>query len=981
MPENTSLPSPNQVLGTNKPSKLPSPQEALSFKSPKLREGDANIGLPKYTTPQDLEIDKTLNFIQENSLRNMRDDERNILKNMMKNPLTSKEELSDAIVTLQGKKAKQIDNTILTPDYYMKRDEKSGNYKPVALEQGEKIPVGYHAASIWGTKLSAKDDNAWQDIGKSLVNGVVGLGAGVVDVAQSGYELVTGDESETLRSGKNAIEGLKFEKDADLERPVYNMEGITKWADLLDKDRFDFSPQALWGTFNSTAESLTEFGLGSLTGATWIKGAKALKYGYKGVDKALDLGKAGKLGAIFTGSFFTNIGDARDAAEEAGLQGRDKGAVSLGISTLKSTIDAAFGLEGKIMSNAFKASEREVFKNLIKKAEKDIAGNITPNGFKQLMKEASLEYSTLAKVGSKSGQVVKDMLEEGGNEVATDFAQNAAEQLWDKLTPDERGQFGTDALSAKSFGQYANSFLNGAISGGLMSIPSQVLKNNHDNQSINAYERVKEGSGAVNALKTDLNNALEKGEITPSEHEQALFKIDKYSQYHELTSKYNIDPKDEKRAFELSFQIEGMKTEIPTNENKISELDPIPRGEVEGKQEQVKALQKELNEIITRAQIKGEPTIGKKVEEKIAKEKEQEVTDKQEERKKQKEKVEINSKLSQKEVEDKKPAYEVHEKPKEIPEWQKDTRGYKDVPDEEFNNHYADSRLIHKWLRKHLSNLPKKEMIGKLFAHEYTVKGKGDKYKNNRTIKVQLEDGRIIKLASSAIREDSLLSGHAHTENIKEISTNENYKGEVPNVIVGVKVVDLNDVPEEYKKNMPEGYGSKKKLIKIYNKENGKFISWAKETNRGSIDALDKNGNSLYNENELDLMNHLKTLKEESSPEAFEETKKTPIKPLTPQKTVKEKAEEATSKIIEESKKKVAESKSEPTTKDKFKKAVDLYYKATEAEGATQRRNKANERKKFLEENPDIKYIDDNIKEIFAQLQSKNLLTKEGNCP
>ena len=330
-----------------------------------LKEGDANIVVPKYTTPQELEIDRTLNFIQENSLRNMRDDEKDILKNMMKNPLTSKDELSDAIVTLQGKKAKQIDNSWITPDYYMKRDEKSGNYKPIALEQGEKIPVGYHAASIWGTKLSAKDDNAWQDIGKSLSNGVFALMGGVVDVAQMGVELATGSESETLRGGQNAIEGLKFEKDADLDRPVYNMEGITKFGDLLDKDRFDFSPQALWGTFNSVAESFTEYGLGVFTGGTAIKGAKALKYGYQGIDKALDLGKAGKLGALFTGSFFTNAGDALDRAHEAGLTGRDAPAYAMLETTVKSSIDAAFGLEGKILSNAFKSTEKEIFKNII----------------------------------------------------------------------------------------------------------------------------------------------------------------------------------------------------------------------------------------------------------------------------------------------------------------------------------------------------------------------------------------------------------------------------------------------------------------------------------------------------------------------------------------------------------------------------------------------------------------------------------------
>jgi len=874
---------------------------------------DSNVELPEYTTPQDLEIDRTLNFIQENSLRNMRDDEKDILKNMMKNPLTSKEELSDAIVTLQGKKAKQIDNSWTTPDYYMKRDEKSGNYKPIALEQGEKIPVGYHAASIWGTKESAKDDNAWQDIGKSLVNGVVALGGGVVDVAQSGYELVTGEESETLRSGKNAIEGLKFEKDADLDRPVYNMEGITKWADLLDKDRFDFSPQALWGAFNSTAESLTEFGLGSLTGATWIKGAKALKYGYKGLDTALDLGKAGKLGAIFTGSFFTNIGDARDAAEEAGLQGRDKGAVSLGFSTVKSAIDAAFGLEGKIMSNAFKSVEREVLKNIIKKAETDaVTGLLTKNGFKQVMKDFSTEYSTLAKAGLKSKQVVKDMLEEGSNEVATDFAQKAGEQLWDKLTPDERGQFGTDAFSAKSFGQYANSFFNGAISGGMMSIPSQVLKNNHDRQSVNAYERVKEGKEAVNALRTDLNNALDKGEITPSEHEQANFKIDAYSKYNEETKDVNLKPEDERKAFELSFQIEGLKTEIPTNENEISKLDPINRAKVESKQKQVKELQSELNDIIRQGEIKGEPVVPKKEEERIQKEKEKEM--KAEESLKEEEN---NSKLSQ-EKEAKKPKIKqsdieglgkekviTYPKLENKPYWKDDKRTYEEIDTEEFNNPSTDARTIHRVVRKEAYNKPNHKLFGNLTKRLYSyINDEGVKM-NGDVIEVTMEDGKKIRVASSKqefkdendkiVRWDDIFRRHFRSERTQ---------GNEEGLPVGIRAVDLNN---PFNEDRGKDYKPGKIALKVFDARTGKFLSWAKETKTGSAESLDKAGNELYTAEQKELLKTLEQQVYNETPEGGDVIERL-TKPK-PKPTPTEKAAEATQKIVEESKAKVAEQK------------------------------------------------------------------------
>lgn len=888
---------------------------------PQLREGDTNIITPKYTTPKDLEIDNTLNFIQENSLRTMRDDEKDILKNMMKNPLTSKEELSDAIVTLQGKKAKQVDNSWLTPDYYMKRDEKSGNYKPIALEQNEKIPFGHNAASIWGTKESAKDDNAWQDIGKSLANGVVAFAGGVLDVAQTGIQLATGSESETLRGGENALETFKFEKDADLDRSIYNTEGITKFADLLDKDRFDFSPQALWGAFNSTAESLTEFGLGTLTGASWIKGAKALKYGYQGIDKALDLQKAGKFGAIFTGSFFTNIGDGKDRAEEAGLKGRDIATYGLAEATVKSTIDAAFGLEGKIMSNLFKNTTKETLKTVIKKAERDaITGAITPNGFKQLMKEVTVEYSSLAKnLGVKGGQIVKDMFEEGSNELATDFAQKAGENLWDKMTEEERGRFGTDALDAKSFGSYANSFFTGAVSGAPMSLISQGVKSKHDSQSVNAYDRVKEGPQAVEALKTDLTNAVQKGDITQSEHDEAIFKIDAYNKYHEETKNANLKPEDEKKAFELSFQIQGLKTEIPTNENEISKLEPIARAKVESKQKQSKELQSELNDIIRQGEIKGEPVTPKKEEERIKKEQEKIIKEKEKE---------TISNLKQNEA----PKTPKVEKPKKVleqhvtlegqPKWQDDKRTYDEIPAEDFNNHGFNARTAHRTLRKKLSLLPNKEMTGKLAVHEFEYMKDG-KVIRNRTIKVDLEDGRTIKLASSMIRKGSgELSGYVHTERLKsedgekQIDPN-NYRGEVPDTVVGVKVVDLNN-PSGLLENNEFKPG--KKVIKVYDKKTGSFLSWIKETNTGATNVKDKDGNSLYSAEDLDLLEALKQTKFNEKP-LDEDGIKAINKPIIPVKpTIVQRADAALDNIVKEGKEKIAK---KPETKPKEKEYKD----------------------------------------------------------
>jgi hypothetical protein len=1142
------------------------------------------------------QIDESLEFIQANSRRYMRDDEKNILRDMMVNPNTSKEELSDAIVTLQGGKSKQADNTISTPDYYMSLNEKSGNYVPIALGVGEKIPAGKRAASLWGTQESANDDNALTDMSKSVANGAIKAVGGIIDVLQTGTEIVTGSESESFRAAQNSMQAMEFNKDKALsENPLFKTEGIETFSDIFDASRVDLGPKALWGAFNGLTESLVEFGIGTRSGVSFIKGGKALKYGLKGVDTALDLGKGAQKAAIFTGSYITQLGENLDRADEAGLTGRDRSAVASLVTVPMAALDAFWGLDGKIMSSLFNKSKNEILKNVIKSAERDEFGNITQNGFKQLTKEMSAQYGQLAKNGAK--EIIKDAFPEGFQEAAQDFSQKAGEQLWDKMSDDDKAKYGTDAFSAKSFGSYVNSFSTGLVSGVPMSVASNILKSRHDDQSANAYTTVKEGPKAINALKTDLNNALEKNEITPEEHAEANFKIDSYNAYHEQTKGVNLKPEEEKKAFELSFQIQGLKTEIPTNENEISKLDPISRAKVESKQKQAKELQSELNEIVLKGEVKGEPIVSKKTEEKLDKDREEDVAESIAENKS---KIKpITSKAIA-------PKFEVHEAPENQPEYTKDKRSYDEVPAEEFNNHFTNARTIHRVLRKKLANLPNKEMTGKLIAHEYSYV-KNNKVHNNRTIKVALEDGRVIKLASSKIREDSLLSGHTQTENIKEISTNENYRGEVPPVTVGVKVLDLSDVPAEYLDKMPKGYRSGKKVIKVYNKENGKFISWVKETNSGNLNAKDKGGKALYTEDEIDLMGHLKTINEDVNPEEFEAARNKPISPIVV-KTPKQRGKEALEGIAGEGKKKVAESKidntvidfgkdtelkinkftsdkntkvinlediinedkndatkklfqllkpylkktakiyyqdgyvfnggselaaetgyaatidgkgnvfifnknnldsetiihellhdlmfdaininkdqglindltvlfekaknssdktfkerysyafnnldefiseafgneafrqelsyiksdsfnkngnifasiseiiknylkekfgfeisntllddifnavehtiknkynaeKESSVKNKFAKSVELYYEATESEGSTKKRSKAKERKLFLEKNPSIKYIDDNMKYIYTQLESKNLLTKKGNCP
>ena len=817
-----------------------------------LKEGDPNTILPTYTKPIDRQVDSAIDFIKQKGGRNgstIMDSELDVLKDVLKDPRSTKDQREKAILTIQGYDAKHDDNNTM---YYNKLED-NGVYVPTALAYGEKPPKGYKVASVWGNQKEADNDSWYTDLGKSLANGVLGAAQGVVDLAQVGQTLVTGEESSYLNKLGNTTEALKFKKDKDLDTPILNTEGVEKWSDLLDKDRFDLSPKALWGTFNMAAESLTEFAGGA-------KGAMALM---KNSPKA----------AIFAGSFASQLGDNLDNAEAAGLKGRDKAAVASAITAPMAALDAFWGLDGKLMTQLFKNEKRTLLKNVIKEVEKDAAGNITESGFKQLTKQMTVGYSELAKRGTK--EIAKDVLSEGGQEAAQDFTQKAGEQLWDKLTPDERGQFGTDAFNAKSFGDYINSFATGLVAGAPMSVGTQMLRTKHDEQSINAYERVKQGPEAVTALKTDLGQALKNNDINQSEYDQAIFKIDSYDKYHQETKGVNLKPEDEKKAFELSFQIQGLKTEIPTNENEISKLDPIPRSKVESKQKQVKELQSELNDIIRQGEIKGEPVVPKKEEERIQKEKEKE------------------SKANEAETKPKEPRVPKVKETKVKSDYkpvkaEEDKRTYAEVTPDEFNENKFPSRSRHRMLRKELSNTtkyPKGEVAGKLMPREYTYKGE-----TKTTYKVKLPDGKEIRLSSSMMRPEGF-RGHMRTERLK---------GNAEGMPVAVKVIDLNN-PEG--KTMPEGYKAGKKVLKIYDKVTGKFLSWAKETHQGSAEALDKEGKALYTPEQIEQIKDLELVDEKPA----SETELTEIrKPILP---VKQRAEEATKKIIEESKQKVKESK------------------------------------------------------------------------
>lgn len=571
------------------------------------------------------QLENTLDDIVKTSKRSISDGEKDILRSMLSNPSLTPEQAKESIQAMQGYHPKQQDNTITTPDYYVKRDN-NGVVRPVPLGYGERPPKGYDVAKVWGTQKEANDDSWYTDIGKSLANGAVGLVGGVIDLAQMGNMYVTGKESKDLTAAKQSTEALKFAKDEELNKPLFNTEGVDEWSDLIDKKRYDLSPSALWGTMNMVAESAISF----------LGGAGAAAKTAKGITGLAQLGKGAKTASAFVGSYLTQVGEGLDSAREAGLEGRDAALFASVTTAAKSAIDAQFGLLPNAWKNSFKASEKELLKKFAKTITKDATGKITDASLKELGKNFSVEYAKMAAIGIK--EIGKGSLIEGAQEGSQDFVQKAAENLWDKLTPEYKAKFGTDAFSAKSFGSYIQNAAAGLIGGVPMAIASTNYKKKYNEQSVNALDLVEDSVTPDGGIKTakdkqdefkaNLYQAARRGDISEEERDQAIFKVDAYNKYNEqIKDLKTMSKEDKKEVFELSFNIEALKSEIP-NKDDISKLDPIGQAKVKTKEKLIDGLQKDLNRILLRQDIQTETKVGDKTKKEV----EKDLTPKEDER-------------------------------------------------------------------------------------------------------------------------------------------------------------------------------------------------------------------------------------------------------------------------------------------------------------------------------------------------------------
>ncbi len=720
-------------------------------------------------------VESAIDFLDKNPTTKggLIDVDKDILRDVMKHPNVTQNQIKEAIGTMQSGNL-----------YYLKNE--NGVMIPKQLKNGERPPKGYNVQSVWGTQNDANDDAWYTDLGKSLYNGVIGAAKGVVDLAQTGTMLATGEESNYLNKLSNTAEALQTQKDADLNKPIYNTEGVKQWSDLLDKDRFDLSPSALWGTMNMAAESITSF--------------------YGGAKAATSLAKLGPKASAYVGSYLTQLGDNLDNAKEAGLEGREAASFATLTTSIQAAIDAQFGLESKIYQNNLKKPAADLFKSIAATIPKDVDGKITQEGFKQLAQEATEGYGKLAAIGSKA--IGKDALTEGAQETGQDFVAKSAENLWDKMDINERHKFGTEINSPESFASYIQNGLSGLVAGAPMALASTNAKKKYNEQSASAFKTIQKGPEAVKELKNNLLVAKEKGNISIPQYEQAVFKIDAYDKYNEQTKDVELDEKQKKEAFELSFNIEALKSEIKgISSEDMEKLDPIGQAKINNKKTLINGLQKELDAILIKSDIQTETKVGQDTVDKVAKAEEPK-----------EDQATVKSLIKK---------FGPPAPPKTEPvKTDVGVVNKRRANNPKFDEVDAAGNPKFNTLRP----LEKKEVLHDYFdAHpelnnELDVKIEGGQ---NNVWSVNLGKDRYIKFARSVVPDDYTgeVNNFPSNEKRRNIGDNAGRPHYIYDEPVGLRLEDIKS------DTLPSG---RKRVINIYNKQTGKHIAFGKELEKGS---------------------------------------------------------------------------------------------------------------------------------------------------
>jgi len=472
------------------------------------------------------------------------DDEKKYLKTIA--PYVDETKLDDAIKTVSGEHPLQegFQTWYKSPETGL----------PIPLKPGEKPPKSVNVESVWGSQQSADDDHPLTTISKNLLNSIPQFIGAIEDVGAMGQTFVTGKEPEWYKSGKERLKALEANTSAKSNEALFNTEGVKSFKDILDPSRFNFTTDNVAGNISQAASSILQF-----------VAANALTGGLGTVAEGAVLSEKAALTAKqVLASATINMGDVLDMAEAAGLKDREKFMYGSLVSLPLAFIEMNLGLSGKILGNEAAQTEKELIgRQVLKKLQRDEAGNITQKG----IDEAYKEVMSLGTIYGKryAAKLAGTAAGEATEEVAQQLTQNASAEIYDKLFGEGHaigeGKFGKEAFSPESFGEMINSGIGGLLAGGGGHI---AMKQKQNEQSQSAYEAVIRGDEHVSGLKAELARAKDNGTITQNDYDLANQKINTFGKYNKQVENVGVqlDNTQKKRVFDLTWSNENLKAQI-----------------------------------------------------------------------------------------------------------------------------------------------------------------------------------------------------------------------------------------------------------------------------------------------------------------------------------------------------------------------------------------------------------------------------------
>jgi hypothetical protein len=763
---------------------------------------------------QEEQFSKTRDIID--NIPDIKDYERDILFDMAKRG-SKKEEISDAIATFQGTHPKQQTpngTTIGANKYYYVNDEG----KPVPVGPNEKPPAGHNLQSLWGSLEDAKDDNPFTTMGKVIVNGAISAAKGVINLADMSNQLVTGNEDPMFQGIRNAADIAKFRTWSEDAGEVFNGEGIKQAKDYLDPARYDFSYDKVANFVNQGVESLVSFALSGGPVKKLITGGGAL---------ALTAGK--QIAASVAGASMMSMEEMMDVADEGGLKGQEKAAFVFTTAPVIGSLEAMFGGEGLLMRNSIARNEiKQIGKQALSTIARDERGMITKEGLDQVQKEMARQVAPVAKKWAK--ETVMNIGEESLTESLQEFVKESSKSLYDKMK--DEPAFNSDGVG--SFDAWSK-YINSAIGAGLGSVgPSAYLTHKklkierEKEQSEHLFSVVQKGDKAISNFKANIKSLNDNGRISTEEANDALIRVDAFSEYNRIVGNYkNLDDSKKRELFDKTFQKQNLETQIAQELSDAGstkdKLHPLIEGEYKAKRKMADDLQKDINDILTEAQVHEETVVAKKTIDDQAKKDIKEKDALKKTGPDGKKKPAISPALQAL-----KDRFGFTTKPADQKLFEEtNEKVYDDITLNAYNNPKFNARDKHRVTYDKLKTLPNEQMDAEVVEEHFEHKGK-----TNSTFAAQTADGRKLRFASSMKRAQWGRGWLEIGNKPKAVMTQDKAgywhldEKKLVGAPIAMKAVTIKDAE-----------GKDKGAIKVFyagkGEDYGKFIGWARATNSG----------------------------------------------------------------------------------------------------------------------------------------------------